>query len=360
MFQSLEAMARVSRVLPHLSEAEIREKIRTTSNFRRQQKWRIVYNALVDPRPAAEIAKHVGTTVRMVHRVVSEYNRNGTSAIETPGSGGRRRSYLSLEQEQTLLNQLTPEAKAGRLTTRAKVKQALERQVGHKVHKSTVYRLLQRYQWGKRKPRPAHPKADPDEQESFKTTFEQQVQSLVEQRSRADTRPVLVMAADEGRFGRTGELSACWCPPGFRPTIARQQVRQYIYAFVAVAPLLGMMSCLVLPYANTVMMNLFLQQVSIEFADYFIILQVDRAAWHRAKQLQVPENLRLLPQPAYAPELMPVEHVWDDIREKHFDNRIFKSLDLVEDTLCGALKELIDEPERLQSMTFFPHIRITV
>ena len=146
----------------------------------------------------------------------------------------------------------------------------------------------------------------------------------------------------------------------FRPTIARQQVRQYVYAFVAVAPALGMMSSLVLPYANTKMMNLFLQQVLLEFKNYFIVLQLDRAAWHRAKQLQVPENIRLLPQPSYSPEVMPVEHIWDDIREKHFDNRIFKSLDLVEDILCDALKELIDEPKRLQSMTFFPHMRITV
>ena len=40
-------MARFSRVLLHLSKSEIEEKIRTAGNFRRQQKWRIVYNALV-------------------------------------------------------------------------------------------------------------------------------------------------------------------------------------------------------------------------------------------------------------------------------------------------------------------------
>ena len=353
-------MARLSRVLSHLSKSEIEEKIRSASNFRRQQKWRIVYNALVDPRTAAGIAKHLGTTVRMVHRVVSEYNRHGAAAIETPGSGGRRRSYLSFEEEQALLEQLTPAAQAGKLTTRIKVKQAVESKLGHNVHKSMVYRLLQRHKWGKRKPRPKHPSSEPDEQESFKATFEEQVRRLVEQREPEDNRPILIMASDEGRFGRTGELSSCWCPPGFRPTIARQQVRQYVYAFVAVAPSLGMMSSLVLPYANTKMMNLFLQQVSLEFRDYFIVLQLDRASWHRAKQLQVPENIRLLPQPSYSPEVMPVEHVWDDIREKHFDNRIFKSLDLVEDILCDALKELIDEPKRLQSMTFFPHMRITV
>lgn len=155
----------------------------------------------------------------------------------------------------------------------------------------------------------------------------------------------------------------CLVVVGVRQDFVRQlhvKVRQYIYAFVAVAPALGMMSCLILPRANTKMMNLFLQQVSFEFRDYLIILQLDRAAWHPCKQLQVPENIRLLPQPSYFPEVMPVEHVWDDIREQHFDNRIFKSLDLVEDTLCDALKELIDEPKRLQTMTFFPHMRITV
>lgn len=294
----------------------------------------------------------------MVHRVISAYNRNGATAIETPGSGGRRRSYLSMEQETAMLNQLAPQAKAGKVTTRKKVKQVFEQQVGHKVHKTTIYRLLQRHRWGKRKPRPAHPKADSDEQKHFKATFAQQVQQVLAQREPTDTRPVLVMASDEGGFGRTRELVSCWCPPGIRPTLPRQQVRQYIYAFVAVAPVLGMMTCLILPYANIQMMTLFLQQVSLEFTGYFIILQVDRAAWHRAKHLQVPEKIRL-PQPPYAPELMPVEHVWDDIRERHFDNHLFKSLNAVEDTLCEALREPITQPERLRAMTFFPHMRIT-
>ena len=271
-------MARVSRVLAHLSAAEIQEKIRTAPNFRRQQKWLIVYNALVDPRTAAEIAKHTGTTIRKVHQVISEYNRNGVAAIETPGSGGRHKSYLSLEAEQDLLAELEPKAKRGELTTKTQIKLAFEQRVGRNIHKSTIYRVLQRHQWGKRKPRPTHPKADKDELERFKATFSGQVQQITKQRQPTDTRPLLLMASDEGRFGRTGELSPCWCPPGFRPTVMRQQVRQYTYAYAAVAPALGKMCSLVLPYANTAIWYLFLAQISIEFPDYFIILQVDRAA----------------------------------------------------------------------------------
>lgn len=51
------------------------------------------------------------------------------------------------------------------------------------------------------------------------------------------------MAGDEGRFGRIGEVRACWCPSGIRPTVPKQQVRQHIYAYAAVAPELGKMTC---------------------------------------------------------------------------------------------------------------------
>jgi len=90
-----------------------------------------------------------------------------------------------------------------------------------------------------------------------------------------------------------------------RPQVAKQTVRESVYAYAAVAPELGQMTALVLPDANTQMMNLFLEQVSQEFTDYFIVMQVDRASWHRCDALVVPENIRLLLQPPYSPELNP-------------------------------------------------------
>jgi len=166
------------------------------------------------------------------------------------------------------------------------------------------------------------------------------------------------MAGDEGRFGRLGEVRSCWCPSGIRPTVPKLQVRQYVYAYAAVAPSLGKMTCLILPYANTKMMNLFLQQVAVEFSGYFIVIQVDKASWHRSNCLVIPENIRLIFQPAYSPKLMPVEHIWEDIRENHFYNHAFKSIDKVEEKLSEGLLELCADPERLRSLTFFPHLRI--
>jgi transposase len=134
-------------------------------------------------------------------------------------------------------------------------------------------------------------------------------------------------------------------------------VREYSYAFTAVAPKQGWMYSLILPKANSAMMSLFLAHVAQEYAEYFIVMQVDRAGWHRSKELVVPENIRLLPQPAHSPEVQPTEHIWDKVREKQFHNRVFEDMDAVEARLMEGLNALRAEPERVRSLTYFPHFR---
>ena len=168
----------------------------------------------------------------------------------------------------------------------------------------------------------------------------------------------MILAQDEGRFGRIGRPQRCWAPPGIRPHAPAQFIRESVYVFAAVAPLTGDLVSLILPQASTAMMNLFLAQVAQDFADYFIVMQVDQAGWHRAKDLQVPENIRLIFQPAYSPELNPVEHLWEELREKYLHNRVFPSLEELIEVLCQALTELTEEKEQLRSMMFFPHFRM--
>jgi transposase len=50
----------------------------------------------------------------------------------------------------------------------------------------------------------------------------------------------------------------------------------------------------------------------------------------RGKRICIPPNLHLLFLPPYSPELDPVEHLWDEIREKYFHNLVFDSLDALE------------------------------
>jgi transposase len=66
--------------------------------------------------------------------------------------------------------------------------------------------------------------------------------------------------------------------------------------------------------------------------------------------MPIPDNIRLLSLPPYSPELNPVEHLWDELREKHFHNRAFDSLDALEDHLVNGLLTLERDLQRNQSI----------
>jgi len=163
-------MGKVTKSIPHLSKEEIQERIKTTVGFWRVQKWLVLWNALVDPRPAREIALHTGIAEQSVHNLISKYNRLGPEVVEGPGKGGRRRSYLSWDEEASFLESFKQAALTGQIATAAEIKRALESRLGHKVHKSMVYKLLKRHGWRKLVPRPFHVDADKQEQEAFKKT----------------------------------------------------------------------------------------------------------------------------------------------------------------------------------------------
>ncbi len=164
-------MARVTRAVSHLSAEEIKQRLKHDARPWCRQRWLIIYNALIEPRKAAEIAKHCGVSKATVHQVISTYNRLGVEAIETAGRGGRRDEYLSVEEEKQLLAPFFARARSSEIATATKVKLAFEAQVGHEVEESTIYRLPDRQGWRKLMPRPKHPKGSTEEQERFKKTL---------------------------------------------------------------------------------------------------------------------------------------------------------------------------------------------
>ncbi|MEK7812060.1 MAG: transposase [Pseudomonadota bacterium] len=118
----------------------------------------------------------------------------------------------------------------------------------------------------------------------------------------------------------------------------------------------GELDSLILPHVNTGCMQLFLNEVSARHPDERIVMVIDGAGWHRSDALKSPENIYLLQLPPHAPELNPIEHVWDELREKYFHNRVFKSLDALEDHLVSGLKTLEDNPVTVRHIVSWPWI----
>ena len=148
------------------------------------------------------------------------------------------------------------------------------------------------------------------------------------------------MFQDEAIFGRIGKLYKCWAFNGFRPTVLQQKVREYQYLFGTIEPLTGSSCFRIYSHCDTVIMNHYLQELSREFKDDYILLVCDNAAWHKSKGLIVPDNIELIHIPPYTPEMNPIEQIWDELREKHFANHTFNTLKQVVDRLCVAVQSL--------------------
>ena len=162
---------------------------------------------------------------------------------------------------------------------------------------------------------------------------------------------------DEGRFGRINNIKKCWVPKKDRAIVGQQIIRQYTYAFTAVCPETGENYSLILPWADTTTMNIFLSGFSKEFEHFRVVMAMDKAGWHRSNNLKIPDNITFLFLPPYSPELNPVENIWDYIREqKEFNNHTFNSLDEVTDNLANALYELYDEKDIVRSICLFKWI----
>ena len=70
-----------------------------------------------------------------------------------------------------------------------------------------------------------------------------------------------------------------------------------------------------LPYADADMMQLHLDEISRNVAaGAHAVLILDRAGWHTTSKLDMPDNITPIFLPSRAPELNPVENVWQYLR----------------------------------------------
>jgi hypothetical protein len=113
-------------------------------------------------------------------------------------------------------------------------------------------------------------------------------------------------------------------PGGTRPSAPQHQRYASTAIFGAAFPREGKGAALVLPFCNTVAMNLHLAEISqmVEPGRHAVVL-LDQAGWHLSNAFAVPDNLSLLPLPAKCPELNAMANIWEFMRDNWPSNRVF-------------------------------------
>jgi hypothetical protein len=81
------------------------------------------------------------------------------------------------------------------------------------------------------------------------------------------------------------------------------------------------------------------------------LLVLDGAGWHSSPRLNVPDNVVLLPLPPYAPELNPVENIWEFLRANFLSHRVWDTYEEILDACSIAGNKLMQTPERIASIT---------
>lgn len=106
-----------------------------------------------------------------------------------------------------------------------------------------------------------------------------------------------------------------------------------------------------MPWCDTQAMQAHLTEISVSVAPgAHAVVILDQAGWHMSHKLNIPENITLLPLPARAPELNPVENVWQYMRDNWLSNRIFQNYDDIVAHCSDAWNKLIDRPWQIMSI----------
>ena len=103
------------------------------------------------------------------------------------------------------------------------------------------------------------------------------------------------------------------------------------------------------------MMQLHLDEISRNVAEgVHAVLLLDRAGWHTTGKLNgklnVPDNITPIFLPSRAPELNPVENVWQYLRQNWLSSTVFENYDAIIDAACEVWRKLIADPNRITSI----------
>jgi transposase len=160
---------RTLELVNHLTDAQLKEHLSTSSGKPEFSRWQILYMVQVGGiHSASVITPLVNLSKSSIYKIVEQYNKSGVSSIKYSPRGGRRRSLLSPSDETELLDSIEKKAAKGLIKTANDIRALVEIKVGKAVSDDYLWDLLNRNGWKKKMPRPHHPKRNVSEQEAFK------------------------------------------------------------------------------------------------------------------------------------------------------------------------------------------------
>jgi hypothetical protein len=162
---------------------------------------------------------------------------------------------------------------------------------------------------------------------------------------------------DETRVGQKGRRTHSWAPKGSRPPVPIDTRYENAYIFGAFCPQRDTAVGLILPRANTAMMQLHLDEISAQLPSHVHAAMIaDGAGWHRSHALRIPGNITLIDIPPATPECNPAEKPWQYLKDNFLSHRIFHTYRDILDACEYAWNHLMQETGRIAALTATRHL----
>lgn len=161
-----------------------------------------------------------------------------------------------------------------------------------------------------------------------------------------------MLAQDETRLGLKTETGRVITSRGVKPIAPVQWPRDSFWYYGAVEPLTGWTFEQDYDRLNGDCFQAFVNSLSEQLeADELAIVQLDGASAHTSNEIDWPDNIIPICQPAHSPELNPIERLWQHIKAR-LNGYNFNSLDELRSTLRAIWSSL--SREEIASVTGYP------
>lgn len=349
-------MPRAVPVRTDISSAELRRRAKIETDGRASRRM-LALAAVLEGSSRADAARLAGMDRQSLRDWVHRFNVEGIEGLYDRPHTGRpsRLSEGQMAAFKALVLRGPDVEKDGVSSWTAKdLCRIVQQRYQVSYSENGMLKLLKNLDLSWQKTRPVHPKADRKAQADFKRKFRNLIAET------AATHPeaadfhlgrIEVWLQDEARIGQTGRNCRRWFQKGTRPTGIKDQRHTAVYLFGAVCPERDAAFGLVLPVVGADVMQTFLDQLSDQVSPgAHALLIMDRAGWHCANDLVMPENITAVLLPPYSPELNAIERLWLYLKERFLSHRLWPDYDAIVDAVCTAWQRVTSDTGRIKSL----------
>ena len=304
---------------------------------------------------ATKVAGMIALTRLWIRKIIRRYNADGMAGLgdrrhQNPGA----KSLLSAEQWSELAYAVEHDSPpGGGRWSGPKVAFWASQRLKRKVLPQQGWVWLKKLGKSYRQPRPTNAGADEEEQDRF--IHEDLPQQLEDLQAAHPNASLWLYAQDEHRIGLQPILRRTWLDKGGSESIATHHGYKWLWASGFVCPETGDNHWWLTSHLNADIFTATLAAFAVEAGaspTQQIAIVLDRAGFHRAGNVKVPEHVHLIWLPAKSPELQPAERLWP-LLDEGVMNSYIKNINDIWTRVAGRCRELIQQTALIAATTLF-------